>query len=71
MFTTKTDNKIEFHQVPFTEILIVESPIDLPIEQKIKLNEVIQRPIILWVHNPKAEKIHTTLVQEKYNPLLK
>ncbi len=61
---TTSDYKTEIIKIPFTEILIVESPVDLPIEQKIKLNEVIQRPIILWVYNPKAEQIKTTLIKE-------
>jgi len=59
-----TESKLEIIKMPFTEILIVESPVDLPIEQKIKLNEVIKRPVILWVYNPKAEQIKTTLIKE-------
>ena len=59
-----TESKLEIIKMPFTEILIVESPVDLPIEQKIKLNEVIKRPVILWVYNAKAEQIKTTLIKE-------
>ena len=57
-------DKDDYVKNEFNEILIVESPVDLPIEQKIKLNEVIKRPIILWVHNPKAEQIKTILIKE-------
>ncbi len=57
------DGKIEFQQIPPTDILIIETPFEFNKDEILRIKKELVNPYLIFVYNPNLKEVRTQFIK--------
>lgn len=58
-----SESKIEFKQLPPTDILIIETPFEFNKDEILRIKSEMVNPYLIFVYNPNLKEVRTQLIK--------